>query len=224
MPKPRGKKPVHLTKVKKKGREGKEHVIADVKEAVKKYQHSYVLAYHNVSTNSLNKLRMEFWDSRMFLGKNKLIAFALKQIQDEDPSETVHVLGHYMSGECLLLCTDWTDVKAYFKEFSVPAFAKGGEIAKEDVILKAGSDVFEDFSFSLEPHLRELNIPTQLKNQKIALLEDVQLAAEGEPMNVEQCKVLKLIGKRMSEFWLWILARYNRESKNVKAYEEIKQN
>ena len=78
MPKPRGKKPVHLTKVKKKGREGKEHVIADVKEAVKKYQHSYVLAYHNVSTNSLNKLRMEFWDSRMFLGKNKLIAFALK--------------------------------------------------------------------------------------------------------------------------------------------------
>ena len=42
----------------------------------------------------------------------------------------------------------------------------------------------------MEPHIRQLGLPTRLVNSKIELLSDYMAAEEGKPLTVEQCKLL----------------------------------
>ena len=52
----------------------------------------------------------------------------------------------------------------------------------------------------MEPFLRQLGLPTKLNFQKIELIQDVIVCKEGATLNVEQCKILKLLGKKQGKF------------------------
>ena len=43
--------------------------------------------------------------------------------------------------------------------------------------------------------------------QKIELLSDVYVCREGQTLNVEQCKILKLLGHKMANFRLTLLCQ-----------------
>ena len=57
MPKSKRNKMVSLTKVKKKGREGKEELIEKIQECVDEYDHSYVLSYENMRSSPFKMMQ-----------------------------------------------------------------------------------------------------------------------------------------------------------------------
>ena len=52
-----------------------------------------------------------------------------------------------------------------------------------------------------------MGLPTKLNYQKIELLSDVYICREGQTLNVEQCKLLKLLGHKMASFKLSLLCQ-----------------
>lgn len=69
---------------------------------------------------------------------------------------------------------DVVDVLQWFKDFEASEYARSGFVATQDVILPAGP--LEDFSHTIEPHLRRLGLPTSLERGVIHLIKDYQVS------------------------------------------------
>ena len=48
----------------------------------------------------------------------------------------------------------------------------------------------EQFSHSLEPHLRSLGLPTGLEKGKVVLLTDYQVCTVGDTLTPEQARII----------------------------------
>jgi len=105
MPKSKRNKVVALTKVKTKGRAGKEDLVNKVREAVDEFRNAYVVSFENIRSGPF-KIIANQWreDSRFFLGKNKVIQVALGKKPEDEPVDNSHLVSKYMRGQvCLLL-------------------------------------------------------------------------------------------------------------------------
>ena len=84
-------------------------------------------------------------------------------------------------------------------------FATAGTKAAYTVFLQKGTEALDGYAHSLEPQLQQLGLPVKLNFQKIELLSDVYVCREGQTLNVEQCKILKILGHKMANFKLTLL-------------------
>ena len=210
MPKSKRNKVVPLTKVKKHGKAGKEELIAKVREAVEEFKNAYVVSYESMRSGPFKVIANQWRsDSRFFLGKNKVIQVALGRQPEEEPADNTHLLSRYMRGNvCLLLSNRGKDaLEKSFGELEEQHedFATAGTKATYTVFLKAGTETLDGYAHSLEPQLQMLGLPTKLNYQKIELLSDVFVCREGQTLNVEQCKILKILGHKMANFKLSLL-------------------
>lgn len=84
-------------------------------------------------------------------------------------------LSKRIKGQCGLLMTnkDVPDVLKFFKEYSEPDYARSGFVATQDVVIPQGP--LEDFSHTIEPHLRRLGLPTSLERGVIHLIKEYQV-------------------------------------------------
>jgi len=55
-----------------------------------------------------------------------------------------------------------------------------------------------------------IGLPTRLENEKIILENDFTLAKEGEELTVEKAKILKLMGYKLDEFKISIVAAWTK--------------
>ena len=108
----------------------------------------------------------------------------------------------------------------YFENYSSKDFARAGAVSPKTIILPQGKEALEAFSFAMEPHLRQLGMPTKLVRQKITLLNDYQIAQEGKRLTAEQCKILKLLGERLAEFKLKVLSRWESSTNSIEVFSE----
>ena len=92
-------------------------------------------------------------------------------------------------------------------------FATAGTQAAYTVHLQKGVDALDGYAHSLEPALQKLGLPTKLNFQKIELLADVYVCREGQTLNVEQCKILKILGHKMAQFKLEMLCQREENGK-----------
>ena len=74
MPKSKRNKVVAMTKVKSKGRAGKEDLVERVREALEEYRNAFVVSFENIRSGPFKSIA-NTWraDSKFFLGKNKVI-------------------------------------------------------------------------------------------------------------------------------------------------------
>ena len=99
MPKSKRNKVVSLTKVKKKGRDGKEELVVKIQECLQTYKNSYVVSFQNIRAGPFKTLAHKMRDdSKFFLGKNKVISIALGKSPETEPADNMHILGKYMHG------------------------------------------------------------------------------------------------------------------------------
>lgn len=89
---------------------------------------------------------------------------------------------------------DVSEVLEYFKKFRETEYARAGFIATRDVILPKGP--LEDFSHTIEPHLRRLGLPTTLERGVITLIKEYQVRIK------IQCYYVKLL---LTKFLHYIL-------------------
>ncbi|KAJ0182625.1 hypothetical protein K1T71_001994 [Dendrolimus kikuchii] len=200
MPKSKRDKKVSLTKTNKKGLLLKQKTIEDVRNSLNKYEHIFVFTVDNMRNTKLKDLRNEWKDSRFFFGKNKVMAIALGKSKTDEVEDQLNLLSKRIKGQCGLLMTnrDVPDVLKFFKEYSEPDYARSGFVATRDVVLQQGP--LEDFSHTIEPHLRKLGLPTSLERGVIHLIKEYQVCKKGNVLSPEQASILKLLGIQIAKF------------------------
>lgn len=74
------------------------------------------------------------------------------------------------------------------KNFEEIDYARSGFIATETIVLNQGP--MPDFAHSIEPHLRQLGMPTALQKGVVTLVSDYRVCKEGEPLTPEQARII----------------------------------
>ena len=123
----------------------------------------YVFQYENMRNNKLKAVREAWSHSKFFIGKNRVLAKALGNTEEEEYSEKLHLVSRCLKNACGLLMTNQSeeDVMEYFSRLSEPDFARTGGLATQTVELQQG--VLSMFSHSMEPQLRKLREGTRGK-------------------------------------------------------------
>ena len=104
------------------------------------------------------------------------------------------------------------EVQQWFEKYHSMEYARAGFVVQEPISLKEGkikmyrdisnlknfSEVFtglclgplEQFSHSIEPHLRSLGLPTELKKGKVILSHDHQVCQSDDVLTPEQARII----------------------------------
>eukprot|EP00753_Platysulcus_tardus_P021995 PLAT919.1.p1 GENE.PLAT919.1~~PLAT919.1.p1 ORF type:complete len:252 (+),score=113.63 PLAT919.1:108-758(+) len=211
MPVSKRAKQVSLTRTVSKGRALKEDFMSRLREAVDEYDSVIVFHYSAFRTVLFKDVRIDWRDSRFFLGKNRLMQVALGRREEEEYMPGMARLTPFIRGDVGLLFTSRSrdDVISYMRDFSAPDFARPGAIAPRDVILPAG-DVGKPTSMA--DLLRKLGLPVDVRDGELVLEEEFQLAEEGEPLSVQATKLLKLFDFKLAEMKLTPLCRWTEDS------------
>lgn len=229
MPRSKRSKLVTLANTEKKGRENKERIFDEVREALDTYRYVWVLHLDDVRTPVLQEIRTGWAGSKLILGKRKVLEKALGLNREDEYSENLHKLTRHCGGVTGLLFTDEdvTVVKEYFQSytrsdysrpnskapltFTIPAgiiYSRGGQIPTEEDV---------PMVHSLEPTLRnKFQIPTKIKAGKITIESPYTVCEEGEKLDVRKALILKQFGIADAQFKVKVAAYYDKESSDVK--------
>lgn len=164
MPRSKRNKVVSLTKVKKKGRSGKEEIVESIQQALTNFKRCFVLSFENMRTGPFKKLQSSMRGSKFFIGKNKVVQVALGRSPEEESGDNTHLLSKYMRGQVCLLFTNRTEkeIQTFLDEHHEPDYAKAGTKATYTVFLQKGLESLADKGHGMEPYLRQLGLPTKL--------------------------------------------------------------
>eukprot|EP01098_Paradermamoeba_levis_P006485 TRINITY_DN268_c0_g1_i2.p1 TRINITY_DN268_c0_g1~~TRINITY_DN268_c0_g1_i2.p1 ORF type:complete len:293 (-),score=100.73 TRINITY_DN268_c0_g1_i2:249-1127(-) len=209
MPKSKRNKVMTLAKTSKKGRVSKEKLVNQIREAADEYKNIFVIEVQNMRNSSLKELRAKFQTSRFFFGKNKVMAVALGRSPQEEYRKDLHQITEQITGNRGLFFTNSTkeEIISFFSNFHESDFARSGQQVEETISLPSGP--LSQFSHPIEPHLRKLGMPTQLKNGVIQLLGDHTICKLGDTLTPEQAKLLKLFGYKLAHFQIQVIAGWS---------------
>ena len=208
MPKSKREQKVTLSKTQKKGRVRKESLMEEVRACVDQYSSLYVFTADNMRNGALKDVRAALKTSRIFFGRNKLIAAALgRSSSDEFRDGLSKVSSMLLGGEAGLLFTNepTAAVRRCFESAQVAEYARAGSAATHDVALEAGP---LNFPHSMEPYLRKLGLPSRLEAGVVTLLAAHTVCTEGEALTSDQAKLLQLLGIKMAVFKLSLKCRW----------------
>jgi len=220
MPKSKRTKLVSLTRTKKKGKDGKQSLFQEVQESADSYTHIYMFSIENVRNYFLKEIRTELKETnRFFMGKNRVMAHALGTTSENEYKQNFHQISKRLVGNVGLIFsnTSHEDLKKYFEEHSKRDYARAGYICPETIVIPEGPLKWgvDNILHSMEPTVRALGLPTQLKNGIVTMLREHTVCKKGEPLTVEQAKLLKLLLKPLAEFRLEILGYWHDNSFHV---------
>jgi len=210
MPRSKRDKKISLTKTGKHGKEWKKEIYEKVREAGEKYSSIYVIRVDGMRIGGINEVRKHFRGSAIFLGKNKVMALALGKDEASEVNVNTHKIAERLVGQCGLLFTDLeeSEVTSYFETFVETDYARSGTKAKSTVILQEGP--LKQFAHSIEPHLRSLGMPTQLKKGVVTLVQEFTVCKKGQPLNPNQANILKLLELPTAEFRIKIDSKWTK--------------
>ncbi|KAF3930715.1 hypothetical protein ABW19_dt0209106 [Dactylella cylindrospora] len=218
MPKSKRNKVVSLTKTQKKGRENNVRIYDAIREALDTYTYVWVFSVASMRNAQLKEVRGEFSDSRIFFGKTKVMSKALGTTREEEYRDNLADLSKHMNGEVGLLLTNRLPeaVTDFFENFSGMDFARAGAVSPMTFTIPAGTvysrggEIAEEddvpLAHSLETTVRGLGMPTRLVNGKVTLNEDYTVCEEGDVLNSQQTRLLKLFGVVTAEFKVKLIA------------------
>ena len=164
MPRSKRDKKITLTKVKKRGRDGRTELIDKVRAAVDEHAFLYVLKFDALRSVGFNDVRREWRESSLFLGKNKLMALALGRTPEDEVHDNARRVSARLIGDAALLATSRPrkDVLGFFEKLATPQFACAGTLATKTVKIAAGTLPADKFPTSKLPELRKLGVEAEV--------------------------------------------------------------
>uniref|UniRef100_A0A8R7QB91 Ribosome assembly factor mrt4 n=1 Tax=Triticum urartu TaxID=4572 RepID=A0A8R7QB91_TRIUA len=220
MPKSKRNRSVTLSKTKKKpGLERKGKVVTEIKDAIERHSSAYVFTFNNMRNQKLKDLRDQLKSSsRIFLAGKKVMQIALGRSPADEAKTGLHKLSKFLQGASGLLFTNLPrdDVERLFREFEANDFARTGSIATQTVELKEGP--LEQFSHEMEPFLRKQGLPVRLNKGVVELVADHVVCEEGKPLSPEAAHTLRVLGRKMATFRLYLVCRWS--SDDFEVYKE----
>lgn len=79
-----------MTKTGKKGLGLKQKIVEDVRNCVSKFESVYVFKYRHIRNKHIKGVREEWRNSRLFFGKNKVIAVGLGRSKEDEIEDDIH--------------------------------------------------------------------------------------------------------------------------------------
>lgn len=157
-------------------------------------------------------VRWKFADSRIVMGKNKLMQIALgKSEADEYETDLQHV-SNFISGAnvgLILTSKSRQEVEEYFAQLVEPDFARAGAVAHRTISIT--DEDLKDKPVSVMEGLRKLGMPVEIKNGKIVLIpNEYSVCKEGDELTVEQCKLLSQFGIQLAEFRVKLICHWSK--------------
>ncbi|OQV16291.1 mRNA turnover protein 4-like protein [Hypsibius exemplaris] len=200
MPKSKRNREVALTKTKSKGLEQKTALIDEVRKCIDDYKYIYVFEIINSRNQLIKDVREQWKDSKFFFGKNNILELALGKSDADERAPGLSALSEKLRGPRGLLLTNRSkeETTTWFKNHKVGEYARSGFVATESVSLDAGP--LAQFSHAIEPHLRQLGLPTTLTKGVVTLVKDYAVCEKGDVLTPEQGRILKLMENPMANF------------------------
>lgn len=186
----------------------------------------------NMRNTFLKDIRQDWRGSRILFGRTRVMQKALGRTPETAHLDNLDQLTRHMSGDVGLLMTDEPPqvVRDYFAAFVKTDFARAGLVAPLEFTIPAGivystggrlapeDDV--PMAHSLETMLRQLGMPTQLKNGKVVLATDYTVCKEGQTLDGKQTRLLKQFGVACADFKIKLVAHFDREASEVTVEEQ----
>eukprot|EP00933_Yihiella_yeosuensis_P016139 TRINITY_DN13899_c0_g3_i1.p1 TRINITY_DN13899_c0_g3~~TRINITY_DN13899_c0_g3_i1.p1 ORF type:complete len:226 (-),score=56.72 TRINITY_DN13899_c0_g3_i1:194-871(-) len=213
MPKSKRNKVIALTKTKKRPRDAKDKLIDEIREASQKFSRCYLLSLENERTNFLQVVRQRMRPGRLVAAKNKVMQLALGTTPESECADNIHKIAEMISDRCALLFSDKppSEVESFFAEYRPNDFARSGSVATEEVVLPKGFDALQKLPHSIEAQLRQLGLPTQLKDGKVLLLGDYTVCKAGAKLTSDQAQILKLLENKQAQFIMTVEAHWSKD-------------
>ncbi|KAI5963219.1 MRT4 [Candida pseudojiufengensis] len=238
MPKSKRSKLVTLSQTDKKGKEAKTKLFDEIRNALDSYSNVYILQMKNIRTPVLQDIRSDWSESKLIMGKRKVIQKSFGETIEEEYlaglAKLTKLLNKSKNKEEIIpgvLFTNENDqtVKDYFDAYTKQDYTRVKsqspitfEIPEGIVYSRGGQIPIEEdipMSHSLEETLRnKYKIPTKIKSGKIILEKPYLVCNEGDILDVRQALILKQFGIASSEFKVPLVGHFNKESGEV---EEI---
>lgn len=210
MPRSKRERKITLSKTAKKGRDRKEEILQEVRQCIDSYSSILVFTADNMRNTALKDVRQTLRDSRLFFGRNKLMAAAMgRSASDEYRDGLSEVANMLLGGEAGLIFTNASleSVQQCIEAAQAPEYARAGFKATRDVTLEAGE--LAGFSHSMEPFLRKLGLPTRLHCGVVSLLAEHQVCRVGQTLTGDQAKILQLLDIKLAVFRLSLRCRWS---------------
>ncbi|XP_037954813.1 mRNA turnover protein 4 homolog [Teleopsis dalmanni] len=212
MPRSKRDKKISLTKTDRKGLAWKQRIIEDIRKCVGIYTNIFVFQVQNMRNNLLKDLRHEWKEnSRFFFGKNRIMQIGLGRTEAEEIEPGLHEVSKRLNGQVGLLFTTKSkkEVLDWAESYWAVEYARSGFVATETVTLPEGP--LEEFTHSMEPHLRSLGMPVKLQKGVVTLYSAYTVCEEGKILTPEQARILKLIANPMAKFRLAIKCSWSKD-------------
>jgi len=222
MPKSKRDRKVTLSKTQKKvGLETKQSIVDKIRQCVDEYPRLFVFSIDNMRNIHFKHVR-ESWksDSTFVMGKNRVMSLALGRDEAEEYATKLHQVSRLLRNQRGLLFTSKPEdeVLDFFGDHSEADFLRTGGIAEETVTLPPGP--LEQFSHAIEPQLRQLGMPTELKKGVVTLMREYNICNAGDRLSSEQARILKLFGFQQAKFKLNMIASWSKDDETFKMLRE----
>lgn len=208
-------------------------MIEQIRTALDTHSTVYVFAIENMRTELLQSARAELKGrARFFIGKNRVMAKALGTTPEDEQREGISQLASKLSGEVGVLFVREEECKgyelkteegealiseeeliSYLDSLEQGDFARPGSLATETVTVPAGPLMTRDglpVPSNLEGQVRQCGLPVTLIRGVVVVPEgpDRVICNEGDKLNAEQARLLKLLNYQMVTFRIRLMTRY----------------
>lgn len=217
---------MNLTRTGKKGKVLKGNLIEQIRSSLRSYSTLYVFAIENMRTELLQAARAELKGrARFFIGKNRVMAKALGTSIETEELAGLAKLSSKITGEVGLLFVREEEGKgeegviseeeliSYLDTLERGDFARPGALATESVSVPSGPLMTSDgipVASNLEGQVRQCGLPVTLIRGVVVVPEGPErvICSEGEKLNADQARLLKLLNYQMVTFRIRLLTRY----------------
>ncbi|CAO1629146.1 unnamed protein product [Sympodiomycopsis kandeliae] len=223
MPKTKRNKVISLTKTSRKTRDDKSNMMDTIRSAADEFAYVWLFSIGNMRNSYLKEVRSLWAGSRIFFGKNRVMAKAMGENTETELKKGLSGISQRLTGSVGLLFTDSppAEVSDWFETHERKDFARSGNVAIEDVILSHGPistiglNENEPLAGSLEPQLRKLGMPTELQRGVPSLRQEFTVCKKGKRIDTNAAQILKHLAIQQASFRIVPLAYYDSSKEDI---------
>ncbi|HDM24276.1 50S ribosomal protein L10 [archaeon] len=199
---------VALTKQGRRVHPKKIKIVQELMDLIKKYKVVAVASIYGIKSSQLHEIRKKLrgW-AKIKVSKNTLMKIAFENLE-KNGRPNLSQLAKYLEGPSAIVCTNVNPFKlaSFLRKNRVKAFAKAGDIAPEDIIIRAGNTGLAPGPVLSE--FKELGIPTRIESGTIWIAKDTLVVRKGEPISEKLAIMLSRLNIKPIESELKLNAAY----------------
>lgn len=191
-------------------RERKEAYFVRAKALFEEYRKILVVGANNVGSKQFQQIRIALRGKAVVLmGKNTMMRRILKEVIAESGGENpVSVLQPLVVGNIGFIYTneDVNEIRQVIDDNRVPAAARAGAVAENDVIVPPGPTGCDP---GQTQWFQALNVPTKISRGQIEIVSELKLVVAGERVGSSEAALLQKLNIRPFTYGLVLKSVYD---------------